>query len=50
MKFNMDIEKDFSIKQAFINLFTKKKKKKTEYFSKITSQSTGCHEKRSIFC
>ena len=32
MKFNMDIEKDFSIKQAFINLFTKKKKKKTEYF------------------
>ena len=32
MKFNMDIEKDFSIKQAFINFFTKKKKKKTEYF------------------
>lgn len=32
MKFNMDIEKDFSIKQAFINLFTKKKKKKKEYF------------------
>ena len=32
MKFNMDIEKDFSIKQAFINLFTKKKKKNTEYF------------------
>lgn len=32
MKFNMDIEKDFSIKQAFINLFTKKKKKKNEYF------------------
>ena len=32
MKFNMDIEKDFSIKQAFINLFTKKKMKKTEYF------------------
>ena len=32
MKFNMDIEKDFSIKQAFINLFTKTKKKKTEYF------------------
>ena len=32
MKFNMDIEKDFSIKQAFINLFIKKKKKKTEYF------------------
>ena len=32
MKFNMDIEKDFSMKQAFINFFTKKKKKKTEYF------------------
>lgn len=32
MKFNMDIEKDFSIKQAFINFFAKKKKKKTEYF------------------
>ena len=32
MKFNMDIEKDFSMKKAFINFFTKKKKKKTEYF------------------
>ena len=32
MKINMDIEKDFSMKQAFINFFTKKKKKKTEYF------------------
>lgn len=32
MKFNMDIEKDFSMKQAFINFFTKKEKKKTEYF------------------
>lgn len=31
MKFNMGIEKDFSIKQAFINLFTGKKKK-NEYF------------------
>ncbi len=31
MKFNMDIEKDFSIKQAFINLLTGKKKK-NEYF------------------
>lgn len=31
MKFNMDIEKDFSIKQAFINIFTGKKKK-NEYF------------------
>ena len=32
MKFNMDIEKDFSIKQAFINLFTKKKRKKQNIF------------------
>ena len=32
MKFNMDIEKDFSIKQAFINLFTKKKKEKNRIF------------------
>ena len=32
MKFNMDIEKDFSIKQAFINFFKGKKKKKGEYF------------------
>ena len=31
MKFNMGIEKDFSIKQAFINLLTGKKKK-NEYF------------------
>lgn len=31
MKFNMDIEKDFSIKQAFINILTGKKKK-NEYF------------------
>lgn len=28
MKFNLEIEKDFSMKQAFINVFTKKKKKK----------------------
>lgn len=28
MKFNLEIEKDFSLKQAFINIFTKKKKKK----------------------
>ena len=28
MKFNLDIEKYFSMKQAFVNLFTKKKKKK----------------------
>ena len=26
--FNLEIEKDFSMKQAFVNLFTKKKKKK----------------------
>ena len=32
MKFNMDIEKDFSIKQAFINFFKGKKKKIGEYF------------------
>ena len=31
MKFNLGIEKDFSIKQAFINIFSRKKKK-TEYF------------------
>lgn len=28
MKFNLEIEKDFSMKQAFVDLFTKKKKKK----------------------
>lgn len=28
MKFNLEIEKDFSMKQAFVNFFTKKKKKK----------------------
>ena len=28
MKFNLEIEKDLSMKQAFVNLFTKKKKKK----------------------
>lgn len=32
MKFNLGIEKDFSTKQAFINLFKKKEKKKKEYF------------------
>lgn len=31
MKFNLGIEKDFSIKQAFINVFTKKRKK-SEFF------------------
>lgn len=32
MKFNLGIEKDFSIKQAFINLFKKNKNKKNEDF------------------
>ncbi len=32
MKFNLGIEKDFSIKQAFVNLFTKKGKRKKEEF------------------
>lgn len=32
MKFNLEIEKDFSMKQAFINIFTKKKKKKSDDF------------------
>ncbi len=30
MKFNLGIEKDFSMKQAFINLFTKKSKRKKD--------------------
>ena len=30
MKFNLGIEKDLSIKQAFINIFSGKKKKKNE--------------------
>ena len=38
MKFNLGIEKDFSIKQAFINLFSKKKKKK-EYFWALNNVS-----------
>ena len=34
MKFNLGIEKNFSIKQAFVNLFSfKHKKKKKEYFN-----------------
>ena len=33
MKFNLGIEKDFSIKQAFVNLFTGKKKKKEEFWA-----------------
>ena len=32
MKFNLGIEKDFSIKQAFVNFFSDKKKKKKEEF------------------
>ena len=32
MKFNLGIEKEFSIKQAFINLFTRKNKRKKEAF------------------
>lgn len=33
MKFNLGIEKDFSIKQAFINFFLGKKKKKEEFWA-----------------
>lgn len=32
MKFNLGIEKDFSIKQAFVNLFTKKNRRRKEEF------------------
>ena len=32
MKFNLGIEKEFSIKQAFINFFSFKKRKKKDYF------------------
>ena len=32
MKFNLGIEKEFSIKQAFVNLFNKKSRKKKEEF------------------
>ncbi len=32
MKFNLAIEKDFSLKQAFVNIFTQKKKKKNDDF------------------
>lgn len=32
MKYNLGIEKDFSMKQAFINFFTRKNKQKKEYF------------------
>ena len=32
MKFNLGIEKDFSMKQAFINIFKGKSKKKSEDF------------------
>lgn len=33
MKFNLGIEKDFSMKQAFINLFTKNKRGKEEFWA-----------------
>lgn len=33
MKFNLGVEKDFSIKQAFINFFTGKKKNKDEFWA-----------------
>ena len=33
MKFNLGIEKEFSIKQAFINFFLRKKKKKEEFWA-----------------
>lgn len=39
MKFNLEIEKDFSMKQAFINLFTKKKKKKNDDFYALKNVS-----------
>ncbi len=32
MKFNLGIEKEFSVKQAFINFFSFKKRKKKDYF------------------
>ena len=40
MKFNLNIEKEFSIKQAFVNFFSfKKKKKKKEYFCALNDIS-----------
>lgn len=40
MKFNLGIEKNFSIKQAFVNLFSfKHKKKKKEYFNALSDIS-----------
>ncbi len=33
MKFNLEIEKDFSMKQAFVDLFTKKKKKNDDFWA-----------------
>lgn len=35
MKFNLEIEKDFSMKQAFVNLFTKRRKRKNEDFGRL---------------
>ncbi len=39
MKFNLGIEKNFSMKQAFIDLFTKKKDKNNEEFWALTDVS-----------
>lgn len=42
MKFNLGIEKDFSMKQAFVNFFSfkkKNKKKKKEYFNALSDIS-----------
>lgn len=39
MKFNLGIEKEFSIKEFFISIFDKKRKKKKEYFSALTDVS-----------
>lgn len=36
MKFNLGIEKNFSMKQAFVDMFTKKKNKKSEEFWALT--------------
>lgn len=39
MRFNLGIEKNFSMKQAFVDLFTKKKNKKNEEFWALTDVS-----------
>ena len=33
MKFNLGIEKSFSLKQGFVNIFKKNKKKKEEFWA-----------------